>query len=422
MNCTKCNAPVNEGELYCKTCGDQFAANEQRAKVNEAYANTKNVIVKQLKSPIFLIVAILFTVIFVGQIVSMFTGGIMGIIGGILPFIFMLIATIGLWKGYTVKDVTGAPKALRQASIYDAYTRVMHTITIVLLSIVAALAFVFTLIGGLAAGGAASSMGGDDAAGSIMGGGIVTAIVILVVFAIIITIVSIFKGIYAKRRAYFKLVAETAETGKYTAIKAPVVGSYVLGGFDVLSAIFPIVMAVSGKAIIDALFGDLLGQLGDLGGVVDMLMDTIIGGAIISGLSSLVSGGYMILSAVWMASVHKAEEANKALVLAECARLEEIETATKEAMFADEKKRRDAEAAERKAAQDKADKAQADMAAQQQMMMQMMMQQMMQQNGMAMNMQAQAAQAAQAAPAAEAAPVEEAPAAEEAPAETPAAE
>ena len=396
MNCTKCNSPVEEGALYCTVCGNQFAVNEQKAKVNEAYANTKNLIAKQLKTPVFLVVAILFSVIFVSQVISMISGGIFGIISGILPFIFMLIATIGLWTGYTAKDASKVSKALRQASIYDAYTRVMHTISIVLLSIIGVLAFIFTLIGGLALGGAVSDAGAEDAGSSVAGGGIVTAIVILVVFALIITIVSIFKGIYAKRRAYFKALAETAETGNYTAAKAPVVGSYVLGGFDVLSGIFPIVLAISGGAIINALFGSFLAEMGELGDMVNTLIGTMLTSLAISGVGSFISGGYLILSAVWMASVHKAEVANRTLVAAECARLEELEVATKEAMFADDRKKAAEHAAEKAAAADEAKKAQE----QQQQMMQMMMMQMMQANGMKMP-------AAEAAPAAEA-PVEEA--------------
>ena len=386
MNCTKCNSPVEDGALYCPECGNQFAVDEQKAKVNQAYANTKNLIAKQLKSPIFLVVAILFSVMFASNAISMITGGIGSILGGILPFIFMLIATIGLWKAYVGKDL---PKALRQASIYDAYTRVMHTIAIVLLTILGVLSFILLLIAGLGAKEAASSLGAEEVGSNFLGGGIVAAIVVLVVFAIIITVVSIFKGIYAKRRAYFKLLSATAETGDYNAVKAPVVGSYVLGGFDVISAIFPIVIAISGKAIINALLGDALAELDGIGDIVNMLLDSFIGGAIIAGISSLISGGYLILSAVWMSMVHKAEVANKATIAAECARLEEIEAATKEAIFMAEKKKRDEEAeklraieAEKAAAEEKSRQAQAAMAEQQQKMMQMMMQQMMQANGM----------------------------------------
>jgi hypothetical protein len=300
----------------------------------------------------------------------------------------------------------------------------MHTITIVLLTILGVLSFILLLIAGLGAKEAASSLGAEEVGSNFLGGGIVAAIVVLVVFAIIITVVSIFKGIYAKRRAYFKLLSATAETGDYNAVKAPVVGSYVLGGFDVISAIFPIVIAISGKAIINALLGDALAELDGIGDIVNMLLNSLIGTAIISGISSLISGGYLILSAVWMSMVHKAEVANKATIAAECARLEEIEAATKEAVFMAEKKKRDEEAeklraieAEKAAAEEKSRQAQAAMAEQQQKMMQMMMMQMMQNNGMNVATEAPAEEApAEEAPAEEA-PAEEAPA-EEAPAET----
>ncbi len=410
MNCTKCNAALADDAIFCPECGDQFAVNEQRAKVSEAFANTKNLIVKQLKTPIFLVVAILFSVVFASNTINMISGGIGGVISGLLPCIFMLIATIGLWKAYTAKETAGVNKALRQASIYDAYTSVIYTIAIVLLSILGAIMFILMLLSGSLLSGAAEGLGAEEASDSLMGGGIIAAIVVLVVFAVIITIVSIFKGIYKKRRKYFVALGETAETGKYTAVKAPVIGSYVVGGVTVISAVFPIVMAFAGRAIITSLVGPYLASMGEMGDMVNDLLDSLFAGAILSsitsGLMSLVSGGYLILSAVWMANVHKAEVANRETVKVECARLEALEVATKEAVFAAEKKRRDEEDAARKAADAEAKKAQADMAAQQQQMMQMMMMQMMQQNGMMNNV---APVAEEEAPVAE----EEAPAAEE---------
>jgi len=135
MNCTRCNAPLEEDALYCKSCGTQHAVLEQKAKIEGITANIKGLIVTKLKSPLFLVAAILFSIMFASTISSVFSGGFAGIAGSILSFIFMLIATIGMWKGYASKTPADAASALRKASIYDAYQRVMYTISIVLTSI-----------------------------------------------------------------------------------------------------------------------------------------------------------------------------------------------------------------------------------------------------------------------------------------------
>lgn len=374
MQCTKCNSPVDEGALYCKACGNQFAVNEQKQKVNECLTNTKDLIVKKMKTPIFLVVAILFTVVFIGQLSSMLSGGIGSIISGILPFIFMLITTIGLWKCYAAKGTAGVSKSLRQASIFDAYTRVMHTISIVLLSIAAAVLFVICILGG---GLFDAIAGSEEAEGTTSG--IIAGIVVLVIFGIAITVVSIFKGIYAKRRAYFIGLSNTMESGQYTADKAPVIGSYVLGGYDVISAIFPIVLAVLGTALINSLLGDVFAEMGEIGELINTFLVSMMSGLVLSAISSVVSGGYLILSAVWMASVHKAQKENQAAFVAASARLEELETATQEAIVAENRMKQAAEEADKATATMEAKK----MQEQQQQMMQMMMMQMMQ-NGMNM--------------------------------------
>ena len=111
MNCTKCSHPLQEGELFCKHCGHQFAVAEQREKIAAAKAKTKGVLAANLHSVIFLIFTICFTVMFVTTTINMFTGGVTTILSGILPFIFMLIAVIGLWKSYSVKSADDLHKA-----------------------------------------------------------------------------------------------------------------------------------------------------------------------------------------------------------------------------------------------------------------------------------------------------------------------
>ncbi len=395
MNCVKCGKPIEEGELFCSSCGDKFALNEARAKVEAVKAQGKNTVLKSMKNPIFLVMAICFTVSFVSMVISMFTGGLFGIIGNLLPFIFSLITLIGLWSGFTAKEGKTA-KALRQLSINDAYTRVMYTITIVILTIVAVIATVLVAIGGELVA---------DLFEMEAGGGIVAALVVLVVFVVTIVIVSLFRGIYKRRRAYCVHLSDVElGTKPYSYAKAPIVASFIIGIFGVFAALpaflFPI--------LINGIFGSILSELGEIGEFLKGLLDGIGAGFIFSGLVSILEGVYYICSALWMSSVHKSMLANKNAVDEEVAACALVETATNEAIFQYENNKRRAADEERQAAELKAQKAQATMQEQQQMMMQMMMQQMM------ANMNAGAA--APAAPVVEEAPVEEA-VAEEAPVE-----
>ena len=333
MNCNKCNATLEDDALYCSSCGDQFAANEQKEKVNEAFANTRNIISKQIKSPIFLAVAILFSVITASQIVSMLWGGFSEIFAGILPLVFMVIGVVGFWTAYTAKSYESLAGSLRKASIFDAYTRVMHTISAVLLCIAGVLSVVLVALISVLGETIAEAIGFEDVSEAASDLGIVAAIVVFVVFAIIVTVVLIFRGIYAKRRRYFLALSETAETCNYTAAKAPVIGSYILGGFDVLGAIFSIGLAFSVRSVVYDMFGSFLTEFG-LMESVDSLLSTFTSSLAISGISSIISGAYLVLSALWMFNVHKAEDANRTVLMAECARLEEIENSVRAAAFA----------------------------------------------------------------------------------------
>ena len=331
MNCNQCNSALEDDALYCPVCGDQFAANNQKTRVNDAFAKTRNIVSKQSKSPVFLAVAILFTVITATQMFAVLRGGI----GGILPLVFMIIGTIGFWGCYMAKNYKSLAASLRKASIYDAYIRVLHTVGAVLLSIVGVLSAVSVLLIALLGEGIASFMGFGKGSELVSSIGIATAIVVFVVFAIIIAVVLIFRGIYAKRRKYFLALSETVETCNYAATKAPVKGSYILGGFNLISAIFSIGLALSARSIVSDTFAPMLPEFG-LTESVDALIATFTSSLAVSGVSSIISGAYLILSALWMFNVHKEEAANKDVLIAECARLEEIEKAVRDAAFAAE--------------------------------------------------------------------------------------
>lgn len=408
MNCTKCGQPLEGGALFCKQCGYQHAVNEQKARVNEAAANSKGLLRAQAHSVMFLIFAIAFSAMFASQTISMFQGGFFGILGGILPFIFGLISVIGLWKCYTAKDDASLSRALRSASMIDAYQRVMYTISIVFTTIGVVILFAICAFAGGAIGEATES---SDATA----GGFVVGLIVLLIGAVAITFISLYRAIYANRRKYFLALSKTAETGEYKEAKAPLFGSWFIGVCTVFSAI----SAFSSAAMVNML-GDLVGGLmGDMGGEVSGLLDSVFAGltagAVMTGISNLVLAAYFIVSALWMSSVHKAEVESHKAIEVEAARLSEIEEATQKAVFeyeaekrkADDEKARALEL-ERKAAEAEAKKSQAAMQEQQQMMMQMMMQQMMA-NGMNVPNAAHPEAPAADAPVAEA-PAEEAPA------------
>ena len=354
MICKNCNASLSDEALYCPVCGDKFAEREQKERVNSAFANTKDILVKKTKSYVFLAAAILFSVILASQATNMLGGGLPGIVSGILPFIFMLMTVIGMWTSYGAKSADKLVRSLRQASMFDAYTRVIHTIYIVLFSILGVVAVIGSFFLGLAGEKIASALGADEGLIELISSlGIVVAIVVLVVFAVIIAILAIFRGIYARRRKYFLELSDTAETCTYTVQKAPVVGSYVIGACDVFSAISSIGIALAAGPTIRNTLGDALAQMG-LEGQVEALVATLTQSLTASGIGSAISGAYLILSAVWISSVHKAQVANKEEIMRCYASLEAVENATKEAIFEDARRMREESESEAESVEEEA--------------------------------------------------------------------
>ena len=405
MNCTKCSHPLQEGELFCKQCGYQFAVAEQKEKIAAAKGKTKGVLAAHLHSVIFLIVAICFTVMFVTKIGSMFTGNPAAIVSGIFDFIFMLIAVIGLWKSYSVKSADDVHKAaLKKASIFDAYTRVMYTISIVMASIATVIIAVALFFG---AEFLAEMLGSEE----LTSGGAITALVFLLVMALAITFISIYRSIYANRRLFFLGLDRTATTGEYVINRAPVVGSWFIGICGVLSAIPTLTLSIAGPALITGLVDSMAPDLAE---IINPMVESMFSGMLVTSISGVITGAYYILSAIWMTKVHKAEVAAQVEIATETARLAEVEEATRDAVlqYDMEKRRIEEEKAraleeERKAAELAAQKKANAMQEQQQMMMQMMMQQMMQQQGFANMMNNNATP--QVTPTIEETPVEETP-------------
>ncbi len=414
MNCKQCNQPIAENELFCKHCGYKGPQEEQKVKVAEAKQRLRDILIPQCHTPLFLIFTICFTLMTISQVASIFTGGF----GNILPAIFMIVGTVGLWGSRGAKDNAHLVKKIKRASAYDAFIKAIYSIIIVIMTIglLGALTMVVLAHVGI------SSVTDDLDIGQL----ILDVLKILVFWFIPFIIVALIGGIYDSRRDYFKALSKYAETGEYTEESAPVVGSYILGGWSLIGAAASLISVLASSFVMGLIsqglnmLADLL-DFGSLENILPIIESLILGSsvvAIISSLSNFILGGYYVLSAVWMSKTHEALSAARLAVKESEEALEKLERDTAAAMVEyDNQKTREAKA-EREAAAAEAQKAQAAMQEQQNAMMQMMMQQMMA-NGMMPNMNG-AAPAAEAAPVeeapVEAAPVEEAPA-EEAPAE-----
>lgn len=435
MYCSQCNQLLNEGSLYCESCGYRHAVAEQRAKVESVKSQIRGVVAAQLSSVLFLVMTICFTALLATQAVAMLTGGIGAFISGILPAIFMIISVVGMWKSFAKgkKGVVDAP-AIKNISMYDAYSRVLLTIAIVAYGILAA-------IGALLIFKTTSAIGstiGEKEAATI--GGFIGVIIFLITMGIGIAIMVCFRKIYVNRRRFFTELAHTAISGDYRVKKAPVVGSWILGVLMVISVISAIgLWALLG--VLTEMMSAFIAELGDTAEAEALLeafeeaIESLSVTFVISAISSVVGAAYYICCAIWMSAVHKAELANASVITSESKRLAKIEIATRQAIAQRENEKRQAEAerrqaeeeeklraieAERKAAELEAQNNQSTMQEQQQQLMQMFMQQMMAQNAETfanmMNNIVASSSTPTAAPIAEEAPVaEETPAPEETP-------
>ena len=338
MKCKKCDSPINEGELFCRTCGYKGKLEEQKIKLKQLKMKHRGIVLDKVHSPLFLVVSIFFSAMTLAKLVPI----VYNDFSGFFESVFMIIATIGLWTSFASKENDRLARSLRLSSIYDAFIRVILTICIV----VGATIIAFAVIGIFAVAGVASV--DPD-----FGGGIFSArelftigVAIFVVGALALIMVALFRQIYVSRRAYFIRLARFIETGEYSAAPVPVFGSYALGVAYIFFGVGAIVLSanlvVATSYILNFIFstfsglGDLIGM--DLaGGEMLTLSDileignTLFGGsgflssifslfadyinALIGGISALfaiggfsavISGVYFIISAVFMTSTHNA--------------------------------------------------------------------------------------------------------------------
>ena len=387
MNCIKCGSPLEDNAIFCENCGNQFAVNEQKENVANALSRTKNLIIKWVNSPVFLIISILFTINFATYAIYVFQGGT-DLASALLPLIFMLISMIGLWRSYSAKSAANLNKTLRQASIYDAYQRVMYTIGIVLLCIFGVLTLVLLFAcGDLIENMIAQSSGDQELAAAFTNGKTTITIIVFITFAISIAIVSAIRAIFKNRRKYFLDLAQASSAGKYIIKKAPVFGSWFIGICTLLGIIGPIALLGSSEAVREALNQFLVqfeeNGYGEIVTIVTSSFEGMMSSLAVSIINSLVVGVYYILTAIWIANVHKAEVKNNVAIATESEKLRKLEFETHAAIIEIERKKKKAIEEEKEKAANNEKKLQE----QQQQMMQMMMMQMMQkmqENGISM--------------------------------------
>ena len=409
MNCKKCNHPQEANELFCKECGYPAPLQEQKEKVSQLKERSTGVLIGQSHSPLFLVFTICFSVMLLTFVASSVLGGIVSIISAILPLIFMIIATIGLWKSFAAKDGDTLGASLKSASIYDGYQSVMATISFIAMIVLSGLIVIALIISGSAA---FEHMGSD--VGSAL---ILYYVIVIISLVAVIVVLGIIKNFYKSRREYFLGLKIFAETGTYVSSKAPVAGSIVIGAFLGISAIGSIFSSALMGSMIYDLF-DMIEGMGvpmeELGDATYMLEGALSGMTlvyIVSGLANLASAAYYICSGIWLGSTHKALQAYCVERSGEEAKLVDLEKKTKAAVTAhqrakelaalrekeaaeeaerqrqqeeeEERKRKlEAEEAERQRQREADAAAQRQAQSQQQMMMQMMMQQMMANSGM----------------------------------------
>lgn len=346
MKCKNCNNPIPNGEHFCRKCGHPSPIMEQRNKIAGVREKLTSLPREKAHSPLFVIIAIVFTLMTIGRGMNLLYGDYSVLLEGV----FMGIAVIGIWLCYTAKDNKKMASALRTASIHDAYVRVLFTIWIVLASVIfigfAIICFVAACL--LATNEAAKV---DEALPSVL---VSLGIITLVGGGVLLLVITFIRWVYASRRAYYISLAKLSEGTPYTEKRAPVVGSFIFGGAGILLTLMDLSFSVllSGLAgqlinglsnlfglgdyigidlseifgnsgtsdIIDPSIAELFGLDGFLSidelGIVDWL-SSFLGGYVnyftsiatvflaTMGISSFVMGLYFILTGIWMSSVHK---------------------------------------------------------------------------------------------------------------------
>ena len=218
MKCDKCGKALLAEELFCKECGHEQAYHQQRKILHEAEANQKNFIKKKFHSPLFLITTICFTVITLFSLPS------------IIPAIFMIITTVGLWRCYLAKSDETLVKGIKNMKAYDMFNRVCLYISMGF----STLGFVLSTISIIGSCTAINEYAGSS---EIALASLVSWLISLVGFGIEVAILELYCGIYKRRIDFLDVMKISVLNGTQYALSFSKVGSYFLGIMMILPAI-----------------------------------------------------------------------------------------------------------------------------------------------------------------------------------------
>ena len=383
MRCKKCDRLLSLEDHFCQRCGQISPLKEQKNKISALRERQRNLLNEKTRSPLFVIIAVLFSLMTLSRIANFLYSDYTALLDGT----FMGIAAVSMWICYAISDNQKLAKALRRASIHDAFVRVVFTILILIISIaMVGLAIVLFVGAGVIAINTGWNIGKDIPLLLVSVG-----IFVLIFGGIALVLIALVRMAYAARRKYFVSLGEFAAGGVYDAESAPFSSSLIFGisclGFSLLSVISSVLITIlsidltngvynlvdfvsklgidisqyinpyiSPDGVVDwfALFGVdgfiSIGDLGILDGVAQYIgsyisyFTSIITVAVVVASVALVANGvYFILSAVWMRSVHKDAVALRAEIDRECALRIEIEKSIKAELLNENAECEDAE-------------------------------------------------------------------------------
>jgi hypothetical protein len=308
MTCPRCHTEIAEGALVCPVCGDWYAASAQKERVDALKSKAKTIVHDSFHSGMFLAMTVLMTVTAAANLFSIFT---VTANNEIFSFnfnyiaILYVIAAIFCWKAYTSTNPLLAGDHIGRVSIIETTYWIVLLIATCLLGLGALCCFAFIGISGELLGATLAELEPSlkeafpdqdiayvtDLIASKSG-------LIFAAVGIVLLIVGAFilwgAILHRKRRLYLKSVQDSIN--EYNIIKpAPYISVIVYAALN------------------------LAGGAGSFSSA-EILISTI---------GALAFNSYIIVSAVWMAKLHRDELANNAEIENESAVLNNLIYASK---------------------------------------------------------------------------------------------
>ncbi len=317
MLCPNCQASLKGEKLYCHECGYKVAVHEQQEKVDQAQANIKKSILSTFKNPLTVILAITMT--------FMATLGFFDPIG----FVFSIISAVGLWKCVASKEKDDFFKVINMASMYDGYMKIYYLISMVAFIIIDVFSICVTFFEGMP----------------------LVALIQVISCVLGALLMNAFVKFFERRRAYMMEVYNVSYGSKYVYMRAPVVSSCIFGSFIIIVSVSLLAtfgMFLLGNMndifydVISLVELDMLGDLGDIGLLISVIMCWISAWDILIGI-------YLVMSGIWMGQLNKKMYLDNEEVDKERALLTEIESKTNAAIMEERRKKKEQEEKERKA-------------------------------------------------------------------------